>query len=164
MGELPWLYSAEGRSIAQLLALEGTYRMDSIVCVVEQGIGQRRGLTEAEKVVLAIAAVEREVNNGGFSQFFFNSSRVYAYEAAGALRAIGAPKTAELFEKALALVTSGKKVEVDNLRLCAAEASDEVDDGLDDLDAEYYAGVEEPLSEKLFQYIKRNQADIRTAA
>src|SRR5687768_790603 len=32
------------------------------------------GLTEAEQTVYCIAGLERDVNNGGFAQFFLNSS------------------------------------------------------------------------------------------
>lgn len=60
------------------------------------------GLTEAEQTVYCIDGLEREVNNGGFSQFFFNSAGDQARETVAALRRIGASYTAELVERAMA--------------------------------------------------------------
>jgi hypothetical protein len=57
-------------------------------------------LTEAQKVLLFVESLEREVNNGGFSQFYFNSSGDYAYEALDGLKTIGANKMADILTKA----------------------------------------------------------------
>jgi hypothetical protein len=59
------------------------------------------GLTEAEQTVFCIDGVEREVNNGGFSQFFYNSAGEYARETVDALRRIGATATADLVVRAM---------------------------------------------------------------
>lgn len=45
--------------------------------------------------------LEREVNNGGFEQFFFNSSGDFAHETVESLRAIGAEHTAALVSEAI---------------------------------------------------------------
>src|SRR6185437_17005777 len=47
-----------------------------------------------QKVFSAIWAVESEVNNGGFSQYFSNDSAESASFVVQALETIGAPKTA----------------------------------------------------------------------
>jgi hypothetical protein len=60
------------------------------------------GLTEAEQSVYCIAGLEREVNNGGFAQFFINSTGDHARETVAALRRIGADRTAGLLERAMA--------------------------------------------------------------
>jgi hypothetical protein len=57
-------------------------------------------LTELEKVLSAIWALEAEVNNGGFDQFFFNSAGDLAHYAPNALKQIGAFQMAELAERA----------------------------------------------------------------
>src|SRR5258708_4247633 len=49
-----------------------------------------------QKVFSAIWQVEAEVNNGGFSQYFFNDSRASAWFVALALEHVGAPKTANI--------------------------------------------------------------------
>jgi hypothetical protein len=53
-----------------------------------------------EKTLAAIWALEGEVNNGGFDQFFFNSAGDLAFYAPVALRTIGADQMAVLAEEA----------------------------------------------------------------
>src|SRR5438045_3506378 len=55
-----------------------------------------QALTTAEQVAYCIDALEREVNNGGFEQFFVNSSGDTAAETVAALEGIGASKAATL--------------------------------------------------------------------
>src|ERR1700693_2512072 len=57
---------------------------------------------EAQKVFSAIWALESEVNNGGFSQYFLNDSRESASFIVEALETIGAPKTADICRRAIA--------------------------------------------------------------
>ena len=59
-------------------------------------------LTDAEKAFYFVVQLEGEVNNGGFSQFFYNSSGDFANETPAALRKIGADKTADICDRALA--------------------------------------------------------------
>jgi hypothetical protein len=54
-------------------------------------------------LLFAIRLAESEINNGGFSQFFYNSSGIVAPEATEGFEAIGMPKTAALLEEALLL-------------------------------------------------------------
>jgi len=79
MPDLEWLDYA-GQTTAELLALEGAYRIDSLVVAFETAIQQKLYREDApegsneECIVLAVEVLEREVNNGGFDQFFRNSS------------------------------------------------------------------------------------------
>ncbi|MBN2194921.1 MAG: DMP19 family protein [Polyangiaceae bacterium] len=61
------------------------------------------GLTEAERVWVAVEELQMDVNNGGFDQYYFNSSGDTAWFAPTALRTIGADKTASIVEKANAM-------------------------------------------------------------
>ena len=58
----------------------------------------------AQKVFSSIWAVESEVNNGGFVQYFCNESASTANYIVVALLEIKAPKTAAICEKAITLV------------------------------------------------------------
>ena len=49
-------------------------------------------LNSIEKNILYIEMLEGQVNNGGFDQYFFNSSGEYAHETLTALKEIKAPK------------------------------------------------------------------------
>ncbi len=57
-------------------------------------------LNPSQQVVIIIENLEREINNGGFNQFYFNSSGNYANETIEYLKIIGANKTSEIVEKA----------------------------------------------------------------
>ncbi len=61
-------------------------------------------LTEEERVFYIATEVECEVNNGGFEQFFYESSGKFANDAVEALRIIGAENMAFFAEKALKAV------------------------------------------------------------
>lgn len=57
-------------------------------------------LNESQKILLIVQNLEREINNGGFHQFYWNSSGNYANETINALIKIGANKTAKIVKKA----------------------------------------------------------------
>jgi hypothetical protein len=58
-------------------------------------------LTEAQKVFYLNQNLEREVNNGGFHQYFYNSSGNFAHETVDALKKIGADKTASILQNSI---------------------------------------------------------------
>ena len=58
-------------------------------------------LSAAQRVFYLNQNLEREVNNGGFEQYFINSSGDYAYETLDSLNEIGAHRTAEILQRAL---------------------------------------------------------------
>jgi hypothetical protein len=159
-----WLeYS--GESAGQLLSLEGKYRTDSLVLAFEQAINQKAeregmpSLTDEERIVLAVEALEREVNNGGYDQFFVNSSREFAPTVVGALQRIGCKKTATITQRAIkGLGTSDLTAEA----IDAAMAGDDEQRlaKLNRCDHSYYKSAE-PIAERLFAFIKANIAGIR---
>lgn len=59
-------------------------------------------LNPHERVFYVVQTLEQEVNNGGFSQFFYNSSGDLANELVDAFTAIGAVKTAAICQRAVA--------------------------------------------------------------
>ncbi len=60
-------------------------------------------LNEHERVFFVTQILEQEVNNGGFDQYFYNYSGNCANELVDAFTKIGALKTAEICQKALAV-------------------------------------------------------------
>jgi hypothetical protein len=92
---MPPLKAYDGQTTDELLSLEGKCRTDSLVIAFEQAVDQKAArlgetsLANEERVILAVEALEREVNNGGYAQFFQNSSREYASMIVNALRRIG---------------------------------------------------------------------------
>lgn len=142
MGEMTWLDGYSGQTTSELLALQRDHRIDSLVLAFEEALQekelQNRALTATEHAVLAIEALEREVNNGGYDQFFLNTPE-YAESVVEALRRIGCEKTAAITSRALAAV------------------GDEA--GLGACDTEYFASGED-IAGRLFEYIKSHAGDV----
>jgi hypothetical protein len=109
-----------------------------------------------QKVFSAIWAVESEVNNGGFSQYFINSSAESAWFVVEALETIGAPKTASICIRAIATAfPSGLPATVEAIRSVAAELSDEILEKLEPLDQEFFA-YPNNLTDLLFAFVSQH--------
>ena len=158
-----FLEAYDGQTTEQLLAMEADYRIDSLVLAFEQALQMREPqapITTQERYVLAIEGLEREVNNGGYGQFFLNSSHQFVDVIEDALRAVGCPKTADITRDAIAVLaiagplTGAKAEEV----VCAGNES--VAAALNACDDRYFAN-DEPIAYRLFEWIRANQASIR---
>jgi hypothetical protein len=107
MTDLIFLEKYGGESLEELIAMDKTHRVDSLVLAMEEALNQKAEkigmgkLTPEERIILAVEALEREVNNDGYHQFFLNSSSVFAGEIEFALSAIGCPKHAAIARRAV---------------------------------------------------------------
>lgn len=109
-----------------------------------------------QKVFSSIWAVESEVNNGGFSQYFFNSSCETSGFVAEALETIGAPRTADICRRAIAAAfPDGLPSDPEAIRSAASDFSDETEDSLDALDKEFYQYPHD-LTQLLFAYVSKH--------
>ena len=154
-----WLDGPGGRSIEQLIELEDSCRIDSIVVAIEESLMAKADMTPSEEIVLAVEAMEREVNNGGFEQFFLNSSYEYAPILVAALQKIGASQTASIANRAMRVLGAGADWSPERYEEVTSEADETVLEELRACDDAYYAAGE-AIAEKLFGFIKANQADI----
>jgi hypothetical protein len=66
------------------------------------------GLSDAQKTVLFVENLEREANNGGFHQFYWNTSGDYAHETLAGLITIGALHMAAILQQANAAWPHGE--------------------------------------------------------
>jgi hypothetical protein len=160
MAKLPFLQSYSGQTAEQLLSLEGEYRIDSLVLIFEEALGKKAyrygdgALSAEENVILAVEALEREVNNGGYSQFFENSSQEYAPIIVPALIRIGCPETAKITQRAIeSLHLPDLSIEAIEAVVAADEMNSEV---LNDCDNSYF-GRGEDIAGQLFAFIKKNK-------
>ena len=160
MTDLPFLEAYEGQSTAELLDLEGSFRTDSIILVFEAALDGKPDPSDAELTILAVEAIEREVNNGGFNQFFVNSSREYAPYVVAAFNRIGCPQTAELCQRAIDLLGVSDLSDSDALEDAACDADDAMMEAFSALDDIYYAGAEEPIANKLLEFVKNNRENV----
>ncbi len=62
-----------------------------------------QNLNDEQRIFYITQALEMEVNNGGFSQFFFNSDGCFGDELVSSFEKIGAIKTAEICKNAISV-------------------------------------------------------------
>jgi hypothetical protein len=107
-------------------------------------------LTPDEQLLVVIWALEAEVNNGGFHQYYFNSSGDFARYASRMLREIGAKNMAQIVDEANAVFGPVGPPDNRDERQKALETID--DDSWDQLDNKFCANpdnVSELLSKHL---------------
>jgi hypothetical protein len=123
------------------------------------GFGSEEGFAAQsvpQKVFSAIWAVESEVNNGGFSQYFFNRSGETAGFIAEALEMIDAPRTADICTRAIAVAfPDGLPADPEAIRSAASDFADETEQRLDALDREFYQ-YPHNLTELLFAFVSKH--------
>lgn len=155
----PFLDGYGGQTTDELIALAEHHRVDSIVLAFESALDHKLtrlgadALSNEELDVLAIEALEREVNNGGYSQFFFNSSCFFARVVPQSLSKIGCNKTLEVTREALRAVGTD---DPERLPEIMSDADDDLCDRLDACDSRYYESGED-IAALLFDFIKKNR-------
>ena len=162
MPDLKWLEGYSGQSVDELIALASGYRVDSLVLAFEQALQQATSpLNETELTILAVEALEREVNNGGSHQFFLNTPE-YGPIVVEALKRIDCPKTAAV--SALAISLLGLREPFTAIQIQAALDKDRggklIEILIDQCDRPY-DDTGEPIADRLFAYIRANRDFIR---
>ena len=155
-----FLPSWDGQSTDELIALADKYRIDSLVLAFEQAIQGKADVSPKERYILAVEGLEREVNNGGYAQFFLNSSVDYVADIEPALRAIGCPKTADMTRDAIKAIAPDGNLDPTQLSDRSANANDTLSKQLDDCTNRYFAN-DEPIADRLFDWIKANRTEIQ---
>ncbi len=85
---------------------------------------------EKTEPVADIGELESEVSNGGFNQYFFNSSGQNCFETLRALKKSGKIKTAEILETAIHLINPVNLSENDLIEKLRNREVQELDDSL----------------------------------
>ena len=114
-------------------------------------------LTEPQKIFYLNQNLEREINNGGFNQYFINSSGDYTHETIHSLKSIGANHTADILQKAIDQF-SDKKVPKDrDDRIEIVEDIEETSNEVwEELDQKFFEYVDD-LNTLNMEYIRRNK-------
>lgn len=116
-------------------------------------------LSQPERMFFIAQNVEIEVNNGGFSQFFYNSTGDFSAETVQAFLAIGAEKTAAICQRALDVVGQPLPVNrAERIELLEKIESDALAEALDSCDNAFYS-CEEDLNALTDAYVMKNKAD-----
>jgi hypothetical protein len=109
-------------------------------------------------LVLAVLALDREVNNGGYHQFFWNSSRRFAPIVAASLRRVGRAEAATLTEKAIAALNP-KSLTVEAVEQAILREDSERNSKFDAYDQEFYRL--DPADAALLQFIEEHKDQIQ---
>jgi hypothetical protein len=121
-------------------------------------------LSRPERVFRAIWELEAQVNNGGFAQYFRNSSGELALEVADALRAVGAASMAAIVEQALEMVGRDVRWNDDNARIAHIEnLPTTTTDELEPLDQQFIS-YPDNLTVLLYQYVSEHRDEMRAPA
>ena len=98
-------------------------------------------LTEPQEQFYYNQCLEREINNGGFNQYFINSSGDFAHQTIQSLIAIGANTTADILQKAINQFPDKKVPQDRDERIEIVEQIEET-----------ATEIWEELDEKVFEY------------
>lgn len=127
------------------------------ICSAEEASGFQ-ALDHRDQVFHDIWMLEAELNNGGFSQYMFNSTGDRGLPAVEALREVGAHSLAAVCERFFALLSKGAPASNQDARQDqldeAAErvGEDAFEEACSALEGEFYAGEDE-LRRLLVQYM-----------
>jgi len=118
-------------------------------------------LTDAERVFVAIWGLEADVNNGGFSQYYFNSHGDNSAYAPAALRAVGANAMARIVDDANTVFgRAGPPTDREARQRAIETLGSAAEETWGKLDAEFFA-YPDNLTECLYAYVQTHKAQIR---
>ena len=119
------------------------------------------GWTKSQQAIFIIWLLESEVNNGGYNQFYYNSSGQYAELATGALKLIGALKLADLTSRANQIYKKDKEKITKYQDGTSEGFSKSYDDNpLDKFDDEFYdLEKKENLQKLQVNFIRNHKQD-----
>ena len=118
-------------------------------------------LSQPEKVFVCVWDLESEVNNGGFDQYYFNSSGDHALDALESLNTIGAKHTADLVKQANTLFgAAGPSPDQEKREKQLDALSETATKKLVQIEREFFK-YNDNLQELLTAYVSRNAEAFR---
>jgi hypothetical protein len=150
--------SVIGKSLADFDQIEdvherylemGSYLTDKAIELGEDSY------TEQERVIRLVWNLESEVNNGGFDQYFFNSTGDFAAETLVHLKAMGAMEYHNSLKSAVDLVFDGGVPEEREKRWeVLGKLTDEQREKLDAIDSDF-CKILDPIEQCVIDYLLR---------
>lgn len=123
-----------------------------------RALGGEDNLSEEERVFLAVLALFSEVNNGGYRQFFWNSSRRFAPTIVNSLKRIECERTAELTSWAIAALHL-KEITVDQITEEIKRENSDRNAELETLSRRFYSFDE--ITPQLLRFVVTERARIQ---
>ena len=125
----------------------------------DQQLASLLALPKAQQVIYITWTLEGEVNNGGFNQFYYNSSGQFAELAPEALKLVGATQYAALTDAANEVYEKNKE-RITKYQDGTSEGFSKSyeNNPLDKFDDQFYV-MKEPLMDLQVAYIRKNKKD-----
>ena len=165
MGTLDNEFVKFGRTVAEVMKHRGKatdQELDANIGFILLDKEERKGLasfTRGERFVYAIEGMVREVNNGGWNQFFFNSPGALAFDLAPALEAVGSKKNLSIAQRALKIFGKPASLgEDERSKQLAKVTRDGENNPWEALEGEFYENPED-LEAMMLEFIARNGAE-----
>ncbi len=162
LADLGWLDGYPAQSMDELLSFEGSETPIALLAAAEEVLHRKikaeRNWTGTERMIVTVMALYREVNNGGFDQYFRNLSVSHASVIVDDLKRTGCTETAKIAQKAVKALRT-RDLKPDGIRAVMSKPSEERDAALHDCDEEFYKLNEIPS--RLFAYMRENAQAIR---
>lgn len=138
--------------------LHGIKNPMEFVFKLEETVGWEK-MTKSQKHFSAVKMLEADVNNGGFSQYFFNSYSDHCTDALDGLEAVGASHTAKLLLRAMRCFGDhGPDPDRIKRQQRLSRMIDEHEKTLDELNTEFFEARDD-LHVLLMQYIVKHASD-----
>ena len=154
-----------GETTSELLGYPARGQQDLLVRAFEEGLQRKvsrigeRALSQEERIVLAVRALDREINNGGYDQFFRNSSRKFAPQIVQSLTRIGCRRTAKITQRAIKALHSSP-LTVARIDAAMRTTNEERDWEIERCDELFYR-TPQGIPSRLYAFIKANSRRIR---
>lgn len=116
-------------------------------------------LNKSQKILIIIENLEQEINNGGFHQFYFNSSGDFANETVEYLKIIKAEKTANIVTTANKQWENGivpkdrteRQIALETIEIKAKPIWEQCDNN--------FYKYQDNIAELLIEFVKQNRID-----
>ena len=132
--------------------------LDTYLCELSSYGDALEKLSDPQKSFYFNQYLEKEINNGGFNQYFFNSSGNFAHQTINSLRQINAIKTADILQLAIDQFPNSTvpqdRLERQNILEEIEEKADEVWEQLD----KRFLAYEDNLYDLNIEFIKQNRS------
>lgn len=137
---------------------ESILKINDFICETCSNGEKMEILSEPQSTFYLNQNLEREVNNGGFNQYFINSGGDFAHETVDSLKAIGAHKTAKILQGAIGLFPDSRVPtnREERIKLVLQILPDSSDPVWEELDKSFFK-YEEDLNRLNIDFVRKNR-------
>jgi hypothetical protein len=133
--------------------------LDNFICELCEWGDNVDALTEAQRNFYYNQNLEREINNGGFNQYFINSSGDFVHETINSLRTIGAHHTADILQAAIDQFPDQKVPrDRDERTELVEQIGETANEKWEELDQKFFE-YKDDLNSLNFEYVRKHRTE-----